>query len=187
MQRKGMEGSGSNIPGMQTLLNAFVHLLGSLTAKSQQQNLIGNRFAGRQKPACTRHQYRRFAASCPCEHQQRLLAIDYRASLRRVERRRFHRTEKSAYWVSMASVGHGYAPADSYPYRSAGLTLTPGVATVVELIKTRYGNRQAERARRIFCCSPAVCWRVNHVCCALLWAISSSTWCRTWAAITLMS
>lgn len=42
MQRQGMEGSGGNIPGMQAFLYAFVHLLGRLTAKRQQQYLVGN-------------------------------------------------------------------------------------------------------------------------------------------------
>ncbi len=86
MQRKGMEGSGRDIPGMQALLDTFVHLLGSLAAKGQKQNLIGDRFSGRQQPASTRHQHRRFTATGPRQHQQRLLAVDHRARLGRIER-----------------------------------------------------------------------------------------------------
>jgi hypothetical protein len=52
MQREGMEGSGGNILRVQTFLDALVHLLRSLAAKRQQQNLIGRRFAGvRSQPA----------------------------------------------------------------------------------------------------------------------------------------
>ena len=86
MQRKGMEGSGRDIPGVQALLDTFVHLLGSLAAKGQKQNLIGYRFSGRQQPAGTRHQHRRFTATGPRQHQQRLLAVDHRARLGRIER-----------------------------------------------------------------------------------------------------
>ena len=86
MQGKGMEGSGGNIPGMQTFLDPFVHLLGCLAAKSQQQNLVGYRLARRQKPAGSRHQHRRFTATGARQHQHRLLAVDHGARLGRIER-----------------------------------------------------------------------------------------------------
>jgi hypothetical protein len=37
MQRKGMEGSGRDIPGMQTFLDPFVHLLAALRPKARSR------------------------------------------------------------------------------------------------------------------------------------------------------
>ena len=65
VQGKGMEGSGGNIPGVQTLLNAFVHLLRRLATKRQQQDLIGDGLARCQQPPRPRYQYGRFAAPGP--------------------------------------------------------------------------------------------------------------------------
>lgn len=104
MQRKRMEGSGGDIPGMQARLNTLVHLLSRLAAKRQEQNLIGYGFSGRQQPACTRHQHRRFTASGARKHQQRLLTVHHRTRLRRIEGEDSTVLKKSAYWVSMASV-----------------------------------------------------------------------------------
>lgn len=134
-----MEGSGGNIPGVQTLLNAFVHLLRRLATKRQQQDLIGDGLARCQQPPRPRDQYGRFAAPGPREHQQRLFAVNHGASLGRIQRRRLHRTEEigiaGEHFVSPRLVMRQPA---LVCVAQPGLTLSPGVTAIIKLIETRH-------------------------------------------------